>query len=88
MEEARLHYTIRVHIEQLAEGAWLGTSDDLPGLVVEAATLEELKNLTPKVARDLIDSYLDTHTPLPAALLAQRSTSEEVRPRGDILLPV
>lgn len=61
-------YLIRVRIEKLPEGVWLATSDDLPGLVVEAATREELIDTVPQVAQELIMSYHEHGDPLPPEL--------------------
>jgi len=51
--------TIRVHIEHLPENVWLATSKDLPGLVVEAPTRDEVLAETPIVAQKLIESYYE-----------------------------
>jgi predicted RNase H-like HicB family nuclease len=43
----------------------LGTSPDLPGLVVQAATAEEVVDLAPVIARELIAVMIETGQPLP-----------------------
>jgi len=42
-----------VHVRRLPEGVYLGTSEDLPGLIVEADTREELIDEAREVAKDL-----------------------------------
>lgn len=48
-------YRITLEIEHLPEGPYLGTSPDLPGLIVQANTAEEIIRLTPDIAHDLIE---------------------------------
>jgi len=52
------------------EGPYLGTSPDLPGLIVEADSPEELIAIAPDIARDLIEVMLETGQPLPPRLLS------------------
>lgn len=47
--------TIMIHIRPLPEGVWLATSDDLPGLVVEAGSREEAIDLSKTIAIDLLE---------------------------------
>lgn len=47
-------YRIALEIEHLPEGPFLGTSPDLPGLIVQANTAEEVIRLAPEIAHDLI----------------------------------
>jgi predicted RNase H-like HicB family nuclease len=58
-------YKINLEIEQLPEGPFLGTSPDLPGLVVQADTVEEVLRLAPDVAHDLIAVMVETQQKLP-----------------------
>jgi len=53
-------YTITLEIEHLPEGPYLGTSPDLPGLIVQADTAEEVLRLAPDIARDLIEVMQET----------------------------
>ena len=48
-------YRITLDVERLPEGPYLGTSPDLPGLIVQAGTPEEVIRLAPDIARDLIE---------------------------------
>jgi predicted RNase H-like HicB family nuclease len=47
---------IRIQIEQLPEGHFLATSDELPGLVAEARTVAEALEIARDVARKLIET--------------------------------
>ncbi|MFL6231648.1 MAG: type II toxin-antitoxin system HicB family antitoxin [Thermoanaerobaculia bacterium] len=58
-------YKITLEIEPLPEGLYLGTSPDLPGLVVQAESVQEVLRLAPDVAHDLIAVMVETHQPLP-----------------------
>lgn len=46
---------IRVHIEQLPEGEFLATSDELNGLVAQGRTVAETLEIARDVARILIE---------------------------------
>ena len=59
---------ISLDIESLAEGGYLATSNDLPGLVAQGRTIAECVEIAQDVARKLIESYLDRGDPLPAKL--------------------
>ena len=71
MSECHDKYSIRVRIEHLPEGVWLATSEDFPGLVVEAPTREEVIEEVPIVAQKLIESYCEHGAPLPPELVAR-----------------
>jgi predicted RNase H-like HicB family nuclease len=58
-------YKITLEIEQLPEGPYLGTSPDLPGLVVQADSVQEVLRLVPDVAHDLITVMVETDQQLP-----------------------
>jgi predicted RNase H-like HicB family nuclease len=47
---------IRVQIEELPEGLYLATSDELPGLVAQGRTVAEALEIARDVARKLIDA--------------------------------
>lgn len=74
MDPCNDRYLLRVRIEHLPEGTWMGSSDDLPGLVVEASTRDELLETVPGVAQKVIESYCANGDPLPDVLL-ERSVS-------------
>lgn len=47
---------IRVQVEELAEGAFLATSDEVPGLVAQGRTVAEALDIARDVARKLIEA--------------------------------
>ena len=47
---------IRVQIEELPEGLYLATSDELQGLVAQGRTVAEALDIARDVARKLIDA--------------------------------
>ncbi|HET9227356.1 MAG TPA: type II toxin-antitoxin system HicB family antitoxin [Thermoanaerobaculia bacterium] len=56
---------ITLEIEQLPEGLYLGTSPDLPGLVVQGESVQEILTLAPDVAHDLIAVMVEANQQLP-----------------------
>ena len=58
-------YKITLDIERLPEGLYLGTSPELPGLVVQGESVEQVLQLAPDVAHDLIAVMVETGQPLP-----------------------
>ena len=58
-------YKINLEIQKLREGPYLGTSPELPGLVVQGDTVQEVLQLAPDVAHDLIAVMVETGQPLP-----------------------
>jgi len=61
-------YKITLEIDQLPEGLFLGTSPDLPGLIVQAASVQEVLRLAPDVAHDLIAVMVETNQRLPPGI--------------------
>jgi predicted RNase H-like HicB family nuclease len=59
---------LNVRVEALAEGGFLATSPDLPGLVVQGRTRIETMELAQANARILMEVYLSEKLPLPPAL--------------------
>jgi predicted RNase H-like HicB family nuclease len=51
-----MELAIRVHIEELPEGLFLATSDQLPGLVAQGRTVAETLEIARDVARKLIEA--------------------------------
>jgi predicted RNase H-like HicB family nuclease len=47
---------IRIHVEELPEGLFLATSEELPGLVAQGRTVAETLEIARDVARKLIDA--------------------------------
>ena len=61
-------YKIMLRIEHLPEGPYLGTSPELPALIIQADTPEEVIRLAPDIAQDLIEVMHETGQPLPTQL--------------------
>jgi predicted RNase H-like HicB family nuclease len=61
-------YKITLEVEHLAEGPYLGTSPDLPGLVVQGDSVQEVLTLAPAVAHDLIAVMVETNQQLPPGI--------------------
>jgi predicted RNase H-like HicB family nuclease len=51
-----MELAIRIHIEELPEGPFLATSDELPGLVAQGRTVAEALEIARDVARKLIEA--------------------------------
>jgi len=51
-----MELAIRIQVEQLPEGVFLATSDELPGLVAQGRTVSEALDIARDVARKLIDA--------------------------------
>jgi predicted RNase H-like HicB family nuclease len=51
-----MELAIRIQIEELPEGVYLATSDELPGLVAQGRTVAEALDIARDVARKLIEA--------------------------------
>jgi len=60
--------TIRLDIESLDEGGFVATSPDVPGLVAEAKSVEEVTELAYALCHDIAACCRDHSDPLPPAL--------------------
>jgi len=69
-----MELAIRVQSEELADGAFLATSDDVPGLVAQGRTIAEALDIARDVARKLIEARRERgdDTTLPGVVAAQR----------------
>lgn len=47
---------VNLHIERLAEGGYLATSEDLQGLIAQGRTIEEAIEIARDVAKKLIEA--------------------------------
>jgi predicted RNase H-like HicB family nuclease len=67
---------IRVRIEELPEGLFLATSDELPGLVAQGRTVSETLEIARDVARKLIEARREREgeSRLPQAALSRDYT--------------
>ncbi len=54
-----MELAIRVHVEQLPEGVYLVTSEDLPGLVAQGRTVAEALDIARDVAKKLVEARLE-----------------------------
>ena len=55
----RMELAIQIQIEELPEGLFLATSDELPGLVAQGRTVAETLEIARDVARKLIEARRD-----------------------------
>ena len=51
-----MELSIRIQVEELPEGLYLATSDELPGLVAQGRTVAEVLDIARDVARKLIEA--------------------------------
>ncbi len=63
-------FLLPVQIEPLAEGGYLATSNDLPGLVAQGRTVAETLEIAQDVARKLVESCIEHGDPLPRKIRA------------------
>jgi len=62
---------VRLQIERLPEGVYLGTSEDVQGLVIQAETAREVIELAPGLIQDIWEvrakyGFPDVDRPLPS----------------------
>ena len=70
---------LSIQVEELPEGGFLATSEDLPGLVAQGRTMAETVEITQDVARKLVESYLEHGDKLPPALRKTPGSNIELR---------
>jgi antitoxin HicB len=70
---------IRLRIEPLAEGGYVATSPDVPGLVAEGRSISETVEIAQGLTRRIVESCLDHGDPLPPALTRLRRLPLELR---------
>ena len=75
-------YSIHFNIEQVENGEYLATSDDLPGLVAQGRTITETMEIAQDVARKLVESYRDHGDPLPGNMKRIAASFEVDLPVG------
>lgn len=73
---------IRLHIEPLAEGGYVATSRDVPGLVAEGRSITEAAEIAQGLTRKIVETCIEHGDPLPPALARLR------KPPLDLLIPV
>ena len=50
---------VAIHVEELPEGGFLATSNELPGLIAQGRTVAETLEIARDVARKLVESYME-----------------------------
>ncbi len=51
-----MEWAIQIHVEELPDGVFLATSDELPGLVAQGRTVAEALEIARDVARKLLEA--------------------------------
>jgi predicted RNase H-like HicB family nuclease len=74
--------TIRLHIKPLAEGGYVATSVDVPGLVAEGRSVTEAVEIAQGLTRKIVESCIEHGDPLPPVFAKLR------KPPFDLLIPV
>jgi predicted RNase H-like HicB family nuclease len=69
---------IKIQLEQLENGAYLATSDDVPGLVAQGRTVAETLEIAQDVTRKLIESYIEHGDELPPQWRRHRPEKLEI----------
>lgn len=72
-------YMVSIKIEKLDEGAYLATSDVLPGLVAEGRTIAETMEIAQDVARKIIESYIEHGDPPPPEMAPASRTVRNIK---------
>ena len=57
-----MELAIRIQVEELPEGLFLATSDELPGLIAQGRTVAEALEIARDVARKLIEAHRERGT--------------------------
>ncbi|HLF04438.1 MAG TPA: type II toxin-antitoxin system HicB family antitoxin [Dehalococcoidia bacterium] len=70
---------VSVHLEELPEGGFLATSEELPGLIARGRTVAETLEIAQDVARKLLESYREHGDELPPALKTVPGTTVDLR---------
>lgn len=70
---SKKRYVLPLEVEQLEDGRYLGRSPKLPGLNVQADSIEEVVRLAPKVAGSLLAAMRAKGVALPRGLTAVRT---------------
>jgi predicted RNase H-like HicB family nuclease len=67
-----MELAIQVGIEELPEGLYLATSDELPGLVAQGRTVAEALDIARDVARKIIEACSGRGGPISLASVSER----------------
>ena len=67
-----MELAIRIHLDELPEGLYLATSEELPGLVAQGRTVAETLEIARDVARRLIEARRERGGGLTLPTIADR----------------
>ncbi len=70
---------IRVRVQTLKGGRYLGTSPDVPGLVAEGRSLSETIEIAQSLARKIVESCREHGDPIPPAFREKHDPAREFR---------
>jgi antitoxin HicB len=70
---------IRVRVENLKNGRYLGTSPDVPGLVAEGRSVAETLEIAQGLARKIVESCREHGAPLPPVFRGKNRSKREFR---------
>jgi antitoxin HicB len=70
---------IRIRVQDLKNGRYLGTSPDVPGLVAEGRSVVETVEIAQGLARKIVESCREHGDPLPPAFRNKRKAAQEFR---------
>lgn len=70
---------ISIKIEELEEGGYLATSNDLQGLIAQGRTIAEAMEIAQDVGRKLIESYIEHGDPLPFEIEPSKKVIQDVK---------
>ncbi len=73
MKLKKNHFLLPLRIEELDDGRFLGRSPSLPGLNVQAETVDEVLRLAPRIARALIEAMREKGVPIPRGLAKKKT---------------
>jgi predicted RNase H-like HicB family nuclease len=73
----------KLNIEKLPEGVYLGTSEDIPGLVAQGRTIDETIDIAKDVAKKLYESYIENGEEAPFKVI-----DEKVPISIDVAIPI
>ncbi|HXT87539.1 MAG TPA: type II toxin-antitoxin system HicB family antitoxin [Verrucomicrobiae bacterium] len=68
---------IRIRVEALKGGRYLGTSPDVPGLVAEGRSIAEILEIAQSLTRKIVESCREHGNPLPPVFQKDRKKTRE-----------
>ena len=78
---------IRLHIEKLADGRFLATSVDVPGLVAEGRSIGEAAEIAQGLAHKIAESCIEHGDPVAARPYRSDRTLRQHRPARPVSVP-